>query len=182
MCDLPANTGDAAGARLFGTAYSLGGPASFYEIDPATGVATLIGNIGFNRVSGIARHPVTGVIYGTAARPSDNVAVLITINPATGVGTEVAPLNGGLPHSFGSAYTDISFRGSDNALYAYLDVADGLGIIDIQEILPNWDVHFSPSCCGNGISFSGSHYHFTNGPWYTRSGHRSCISCGQYRL
>ena len=78
-------------------------PGQFYSIDPVTGVASAIGTgIGFDRIGGMDIHPVTGLIYATAERPNSDTSVLITIDPSTGVGTEVALLNGGLAHTYGS--------------------------------------------------------------------------------
>ena len=117
---------------LYGAAYS--GPdglSTFYSVDATTGAATSIGAIGFQRVSGMDFHPGSGALYAVGERnDGSNIAVLITINLATGAGTEVAALNGGATHFFGDAYSDISFR-SDGTLYAYLEPSDGLGTIDV---------------------------------------------------
>lgn len=142
---------------LYGAAYS--GPdglSTFYSLDATTGGATAIGAIGFERVSGMDFDPTTGVLYAVAERSDgSNVPVLITINLATGAGTEVATLNGGAPHSFGDTYTDISFR-SDGALYAYLEPGDGLGTLDPGTGALTELGFTGVGCCGNGIAFSGS--------------------------
>lgn len=143
---------------LYGAAYS--GPdglSTFYSLDATTGAATAIGAIGFERVSGMDFDPTTGVLYATAERSDgSDVPVLITINLATGAGTELATLNGGAPHSFGDTYTDISFR-SDGALYAYLEPGDGLGTLDVGTgALTELGFTGVGGCCGNGIAFSGS--------------------------
>jgi hypothetical protein len=56
-------------APLYGTTSSAGSgnPSSFYTINPATGAATLVGAIGFNRVGAMDVHPTTGVIYAPAS-------------------------------------------------------------------------------------------------------------------
>jgi hypothetical protein len=182
----PENTGalgEDETPRLYGAAFN--GPdglAQLYEINPVTGVATPIGTgIGYERVSGMAVHPETGIIYAAGERPGDgegegggiggggDVAVLLIIDPVTGVGTEVAELNGGLGHAFGNQYSDLSFRGSDNTLFAYLEGGDGLGIIDIMNgDLTQLGPTNTGSCCGNGMSFVGNDlYHFSEGPWNT---------------
>lgn len=157
-------TGAAAVPVLYGAAYN--GPdglATFYSVNATNGAATAIGAIGFERVGGMDFHPTTGVLYATAERAdTTNTPVLITINLATGVGTEVATLNGGLPHVFGDAYSDISFR-ADGALYAYLDANDGLGIIDTGTGALTQLGLTNVGCCGNGIAFSsGGVLHHAN--------------------
>jgi hypothetical protein len=147
---------------LYGTAYN--GPdglATFYSVDPTTGAATAIGAIGFERVSGMDFHPGTGVLYAVAERgDGSDVPVLITIDPTTGAGTEVATLNGAAAHSFGDAYSDISFR-ADGTLYTYLDPNDGLGTIDVVTGTLTELGTTNVGCCGNGIAFSsgGVLYH-----------------------
>jgi len=149
---------------LYGAAYS--GPdglSTFYSVDATSGAATAIGAIGFERVSGMDFDPGTGVLYAVAER-SDNsdISVLITINLATGAGTEVAALNGGAAHGFGDAYSDISFR-SDGTLYAYLDPSDGLGTIDVGTGALTQLGYTGVGCCGNGIAFSsGDVLHHAN--------------------
>ncbi len=100
-------------SALFGSAHTSGGPASLYSIDPTTGAATLIGAIGFNRVGAMAVHPSTGVYYAAADRSLDATPVLITLNPTTGVGTEVGPTG-----IISGSVTDMSFR-SNGTLYLF---------------------------------------------------------------
>jgi MYXO-CTERM domain-containing protein len=101
-------------------------------------------------------HPGTGVLYAVAERgDGSDVPVLITIDLGTGAGTEVATLNGGAPHFFGDAYSDISFR-ADGALYTYLDPNDGLGTIDLGTGALTQLGTTNVGCCGNGIAFSGA--------------------------
>ena len=98
---------------IFGSAEIGGGPATLYDIDPNTGVATPIGaGIGFNRVGGIDFNPNSGTLYGVGVNTSTDTFDLITINTMTGVGTSVG--NTGL----GFAFQDINFR-SDGTLWAY---------------------------------------------------------------
>ncbi|MHC4482717.1 MAG: DUF7901 domain-containing protein, partial [Planctomycetota bacterium] len=63
-------------------------PSSLYKIDPVTGVATLIGPIGFNGVTGLSFAP-DGTLYGTCHDVSNDQALLITIDRTTGAGTLV---------------------------------------------------------------------------------------------
>ena len=121
-------------------------PSNFYSIDPSTGVATLIGPIGFKAVSAMDFNPSTGVLYATGRRLVGSNLVLMKINTVTGVGTEVGLLGSGFN------VQDMSFRNSDGKLFAYfqgllitIDPATGatttVGLIDF----------FGD---GNGLAFS----------------------------
>ena len=76
------------------------GPSSLHRVNPQTGRATPVGDIGFDAVGGMAFHPLTGVLYavgqrrGTASFFIPGIHVLITIDPATGVGTEIGAFTG----------------------------------------------------------------------------------------
>jgi hypothetical protein len=103
----------AAKGTLYGS--TTAGPTAasdFYVIDPSNGNPTLVGPIGFNRVGAMAFHPVTGILYAAAQRTADNTPVLIKIDPLTGIGTEIGPT------LMGGAVSDLSFRPSDNKLFA----------------------------------------------------------------
>jgi hypothetical protein len=62
-------------------------PDELWTIDVATGTTTLVGSIGspFDAVQGMAFDFGTGVLYAT-----DNTEGLLTIDPSTGVGTDVS--------------------------------------------------------------------------------------------
>jgi hypothetical protein len=159
-----------ATGTLYGLAFSgSDGPADFYSIDPETGVPTFIGSTGFERCGGMDFLGAT--LYATCERADgSDIAVLVTINTSDGAATEVAVLNGGLSHSFGTAYSDISFRNSDGLLYAYLESNDGLGTIDITNgDLTELGSSSSNSCCGNGIAFdlADTLHHTTEDPLNT---------------
>ena len=89
-----------------------GNPSALYAIDPATGAGIPIGMIGFNRVGAMDKHPSTGVIYAAAQRPSDGTPVTITIDPVTGVGTEIGATG------VAGSVTDITFH-SNGTLYLF---------------------------------------------------------------
>ncbi|MFY9558490.1 MAG: hypothetical protein WAV20_16260 [Blastocatellia bacterium] len=156
---------------LFGaTAGGRGGPPSnFYGIDPLTGVATLIGPIGFTRVTAMDFDPLSGILYAIGDRSSDGRIVVLRIDPLTGAGTEVAP-------TFGAAIADISFRNSDSKLFGYLSFIQRPEIFTgalfsinqtngaLTQVGPN--VSFG---VGNGIAFSPSDtlYHANGGQLFT---------------
>jgi hypothetical protein len=107
------SAGASAQPVIYGSAY-LGptGPASFYQINPNTGSATLIGSIGFNRVGSMDFSP-SGVLY--AAGQDGSGPNLLTINIATGTGTKIASITG----TDGDVFQDIAFRPSDGVLFGY---------------------------------------------------------------
>ncbi len=73
-------------------------PQTFlYAVDPATAIATLIGEVGFNHVADVAYNADTDVLYGTAHTDR----LLIRISRTTGQGTEVGTTHG--PGDFGGA-------------------------------------------------------------------------------
>lgn len=59
-------------------------------VDPATGIATFVGNAGFNRLNSLAKNNV-GQFYSVGGSNNDK---LITLNPTTGAGTLVSTLAG----------------------------------------------------------------------------------------
>lgn len=130
----PIDRGGAPCGVLFGAATGNGpgggeAPSNLYQIDPATGAASLIGPIGFDGVTGMSFHPITGVLY--ASCNADNIygtssSALITINPLTGAGTLIGRITGGA-----NRFPDISF-GPNGVLYGYGDFGtEGLYTIDL---------------------------------------------------
>ena len=169
----PDASAGAAEGTLFGAAYQgQNGPATLYTIDPATGVATEVGPIGFERCGGMD-FDSSGTLYATCELPNGGAgvdglgasgngsdpSVLITIDPATGQGTEVGPTGiiGDL--------LDVSFRNSDGALFfSYIEdspqAAGGnggcvlLGTIDTGTGAAS-PVGNTDTCApGNGLAFS----------------------------
>ena len=114
-------------ATLYGSAYN--GPddlADLYTIDPSTGADTLVGPIKVQRVSAMDFGP-DGRLYGVGERDDGtDTVVLIVIDTATGLGTEVGPLG----IAAGRAVTDISFRPSDGRLYAHVMSPQEIATID----------------------------------------------------
>ena len=90
------------------------GPSDLYRLRTHDAVWTHVGPIGFNRVGSMDFHPVNGLLYGVAQRPSDGTTVLIRINPVSGKGTEIGPL---VNSYSGGGHFDVSFRGSDDTLF-----------------------------------------------------------------
>jgi hypothetical protein len=99
---------------LYGTTTSgPGTPSALWTIDPTTGVASSVGAISFSNVGAIAADPSSGILYATGERPAGNVPVLITVDRATGLGTEIGPTG------VASNITDLSFDRDTGVLYGH---------------------------------------------------------------
>jgi hypothetical protein len=128
------------------------GPASFYEIDRATGEATLIGPIGFWRVSAMDTAE-DGTIYAVGRNPANGRHVLLTIDRTTGAGTEIGQ-TGVESLGYGDTIADISFRAADGVLFGYLEAGDGLGTLNLTTGAATALGRSFVSCCGNGLAFA----------------------------
>ncbi len=138
LTQLPAGAAEV----LFGTSGAgEDNASSLYTIDPTTGVATLVGPLGFNEVVSIDFDPLTGVLYGISNSVGSAIAGrLITINTATGAGAVVAPVTGPTITN-NSQFSDMSFA-SDGTLYVWDAFAERLITINLTtgvaaEIGPN---------------------------------------------
>ncbi len=156
---------------LFGLAHSGPNglrPSILYKINPDTGAAAEVGPTGFERCSGRDFSPL-GTLYATCFS-SSGAHVLITIDTTTGAGMEIGTGTGvgadpsacvspfPSPLNCFTTVSDISFRNSEGALFAYLRgtvFLDSLATIDIAtgtatlKEFPT--VTFG---IGNGIAFS----------------------------
>ncbi|MCI0636209.1 MAG: hypothetical protein L0206_20195, partial [Actinobacteria bacterium] len=101
-------------------------PTTLYRLDPRNGaVLQTIGPVGFSHVTGLAFHPVTGVLYAaTSGISGGGSGELLTIDVETGAGTAV-----GL-HGMGFGPPDIAFAPS-GVLYAWTEDSDDLATIDL---------------------------------------------------
>jgi hypothetical protein len=112
---------------LYGADGAGGNLSNLYILDPATGAPiSTVGAIGF-AVTGMAIHPVTGILYGSTGNASPvSPRSLITIDKLTGLGTLVG--------SFGVAghtMADLAFT-SDGTLYGWAEPGrDTLHTIDL---------------------------------------------------
>jgi hypothetical protein len=101
---------------------------NLYRVDPAAGRYSLIGALRVNpdkpiAVTGIADHPVTGVLYGVTSDLSPNDArSLVTIDVETAVAVVIGPL--------GADGSDLAFDSHGN-LFAWLRETSQLALIDI---------------------------------------------------
>ncbi len=140
-------------AELYGAVYSgADGVASLYRIDPSTGAGSLIGSTGFQRVSAMD-FDASGRLLATGERDDgSNTSVLISLNLATGKGTEIGPTNV-VATGFGDTLSDMSFRNADGRLYAYIEAFDGVGVIDPMTGAVTPLGASGLSSAGNGIAF-----------------------------
>jgi hypothetical protein len=106
---------DAVTGRLHGdTSPGLGAPfEALYEIDPATGVTTLIGRILFDNVYALG-FDQSGNLFGV----SDATNQLIPISTATGNGSLIANLGLSFPFDIASRPEDIVMFLADSGTYS----------------------------------------------------------------
>jgi len=148
-----------ATSQLYGIAGTGGGTSSvstFYTIDSSTGTATSVGLVGFLGCDAMEVED-SGIIYATCNRPGTDINVLVTIDPLTGVGTEVGPtgvVNDGCGLNVGPK--DVSFRNSDGVLFGYTHTASGFNLMTIDLVTGLATPIGSGISCnsGNGLSFT----------------------------
>lgn len=111
--DISTTTGAASNTRTSGQQAAIGGLAyrpqdgrlygivaggqDVYTIDPGSGVATLLGNLGLasNHVEGgLAVDPTTGILYGGGLGQQTGATQFFTINTTTGAATLIGPFTG----------------------------------------------------------------------------------------
>lgn len=98
--------------------------SDLYTINPATGVATSVGPIGF-AVTGLAFDFNTGILYGvTSPNSASSPRHLITIDPITGAGTDVGAL--------GATVADIVCA-SDGTLYGWTTSSSTEDLVTINK-------------------------------------------------
>src|SRR6185437_9817422 len=112
----------AQAAVLYG-ATSGAGPGELYILNPANGaIVTDIGPLNDAAavsygMTGIAFDPSTGILYGSSgnsgANPPASRAQFVSINPATGLVTDIGAFNAGS----GNTMTDLAFDPTTHTLY-----------------------------------------------------------------
>ena len=122
-----AQTGGTA-CRLFGNEAS-DEDKQFYRLDLATGAGSVIGDPG-QAVTGLAFHPVTGVLYGSTAiidiaGSTLDVCHLITIDPLTGKGTDIGSFGLSDEADEGCTLADLTFDPATNTLYGWRSRREG---------------------------------------------------------
>ena len=154
---------------LFGVArVGPNSPSVLVLIEPLIVVSQIGAGIGFERISGMDFDPTTGTLYATGERSDgSNRRVFITVDPVTGVGTEVGPTGlesfSGILGTSGGTFPDISFRPSDSTLFGFSFPGEGIATIDlvtgsatqVDFATFNGELGFQAND-GNGLAFSPS--------------------------
>jgi WD40 repeat protein len=161
------------GRQLAGAQTLLGSQAQdsgsgLYNVDPATGTSTLIGDIGAS-VTGMVFDPFDGVLYGSTATIQSGSSIaqgdLISINPATGQGTDIGSFGFGTSGN-GNTLADLT-ADSTGQLYGWR--AGGTGDLYTVNRTTGLATEVGESGLtglqGNGLAFSptGTLYFAGNG-------------------
>src|SRR5689334_1820582 len=152
-----------AAGTIYGSAYERTSLASLYTLSPTTGAATLVGSIGFSNVGAMAFGP-GGVLYGIGLN-GGGAGALITINTATGAGTQVALITG-LVGTCCGLISDMDFRPSDGVLFAReggdqggrvytINTTTGVATLIGTDTLTNADGNAMAFSAGNGLYWAG---------------------------
>lgn len=164
LCCSVASSSAASAETLYGVTGTQGSNSTLYKIDPSTGAAlarigtlgtTTGGGVGYS-VTGLRRHPVTGIMYGVTCASSGpiltdggpSISYLVTIDLATGIGTPVGPLG----TNRGQPVADIAF-GPNGTLYGWWEGPDALATIDTATGLATVVQDVGLSTYGSGLAF-----------------------------
>ncbi|HEV8440395.1 MAG TPA: hypothetical protein VGT40_20085, partial [Methylomirabilota bacterium] len=144
---------------LYGADGAGGNSSTLYILNPANGaIIQNVGPIGF-AVTGLAVHPITGVLYGSTSNNSLAApGSLISINKATGQGTLIGSF--GFP---GQSMADMTFT-RDGALYGWLEFSsDDLYTINLSTGAATKVGEFGNSTSGSGLAANGCNMIFYAG-------------------
>ena len=164
--------------KLYGATGTRGRPSTLYEIDPLTGnplrvIGTVAdadgGGVGFV-VTGMRRHPTTGIMYATTCGsggsplPNDagpSIDYLITIDLTTGAGTVIGPTR---DVEFGPI-ADLAF-GPDGVLYGWQESStDSIVTVDVTTGHTTLVAKSGLGTYGSGLAFGndGTMYYAGSG-------------------
>src|SRR3954451_3265567 len=171
-----------------GTLYastSAGGPGELYIINQATGAVVQdvgplndVNNVNYP-ITGLAFNPIGGTLYGSTGNAGTVDALLVTINPATGLVTPVGAFNAGPTNTGGTPATmaDLGFDSAGN-LYGVASIGGpnlySINVATGQATLvgPNGA---STSTTGGGLAISPGGV-FNGTPTSTRFGTYNAIT------
>jgi hypothetical protein len=139
----PASAQTQPTCRLLG---SSGVDEALYEIDILTGNAKVVGNVG-SPLTGLARDPKTGVLYGVTVGPPFQ-RDLLRIDPSTGAASTIAPISASI-----RAVPDITFR-ADGTLFGWVETADDLATISKETGTVTIVGDAGISTAGTGLAFT----------------------------
>jgi hypothetical protein len=136
----------ASGQLLYGA--ESGNDSRLYLINPTTGAATPIGEIGVG-VGAMAFHPVTGVLYGVTAPDDANAPRnLIQIDTGSGRGTVIGPI--GLANA---TIADIAFNPFDGTLFGWSEMTSDLITINLTTGAGTIVADAGITTVGGGLAF-----------------------------
>lgn len=140
-----------------------GNLSKLYTVDPLTAQATLIGDVLAGTtpmvITGLAFHPLTGVLYGVTGNEFSPSRRLVTIDPLTAQAT----LLGTLGALSTEAASDISFA-ADGTLYAWTTRGGPFASIDLGTGLRTSIGTALNGTQGNGLSFTPDGTLYVAGP------------------
>lgn len=110
-----------------------GGASRLYRVDPATGAATVVGEMGISRCSGLAVRKSTGTLYAVGENPATGTNALFTVNVTTGAATPVGTTGETGIESFDvfAKTSDLAFRPSNEVLYGFVTSIDNMATYDL---------------------------------------------------
>ncbi|HEV8440638.1 MAG TPA: S8 family serine peptidase, partial [Methylomirabilota bacterium] len=150
---------------LYGADGGQGNPSNLYILNPANGtIMHTIGSIGF-ALTGLAVHPITGVLYGSTSNNSPSApGSLISINKTTGQGTLIGSF--GFPSGCGGgsqSMADLTFT-RDGTLYGFLEACnDDLYTVNSSTGAATKVGEFGSSTFGSGLAANGCNMIFYAG-------------------
>ena len=100
--------------------HSFASPSSLYTINNITGVATLVGSIGYSNITDVAFRD--NVLYGVTFNS------FVSIDPATGVGELVGPLGYGDMNALAVSDSGVFYATSTNGTFISVDEEIGKGL------------------------------------------------------
>jgi hypothetical protein len=144
--ELAAGQGTCALFATQGGIPGVGGQTNLLLLNPLTGaVNTVVGNLGMP-LTGLARHPVTGELFG--AQAGGNIPRNLTrVNPATGASTVIGLFGGGV------RIADLTFR-ANGTLFGWNEGTDDLVTINTTTGASTVVGDSGLSTLGSGLAFS----------------------------
>ena len=152
-------------AQTLYVATGQGPSAQLYTVNPATAAATLVGDITLGgsvlTITGLAFHPLTGVLYGVTGNENGPAGKLVTIDRTTGLATLVGSLavNG----ETAAGASDISFD-ANGTLYAWKTGGGPLGLVDVGTAAVTPIGSSLNGTGGNGLAFAPDGSLYVAGP------------------
>ncbi len=157
-------TASAVAQTLYVATGAGGANAQLYVVDPVTAAVTLIGDITVDGstlgVTGLAPHPLTGLLYGITGGESGLTRRLITINPANAHATLIGTLN---VAGVVTGISDLSFD-VNGTLYGWKTRGGPLATINLTTAAVTFIGAGANGTGGNGLAFAPDGSLYVAGP------------------